>query len=142
MAEPIEIQRQAGDLSPLDAFVALLEEPQNRAFLGELDKAEARLLAVSELGRLIGQMSHVAGEEHIASIEDARRVAERAAQILASRKASLSHFWTLNVRSFRRWWRAEEAAPRHVTPAAEALGALARGAASMVAGLWRRGPAR
>jgi hypothetical protein len=142
MAEPIEIRGQAGELSPLGAFVALLQEPQNRAFLGELDKAEARLLAVSELGRLIGQMSHVAGEEHIGSIEDARRVAERAAQILASRKASLSHFWALNVRSFRKRWRTQEAAPRHVTPAAEALGALARGAASMVAGLWRRGPAR
>jgi hypothetical protein len=142
MAEPIEIRRQAGASRLLGEFVALLDEPQTRAFLGELDNAEARLLAVSELSRLIGQMSHVVGDEPIGSIADARRVAERAAQILASRKASLSHFWALNVRSFRRWWRVQEGAHRHVTPAAESLGTLARGAASMVAGLWRRGPAR
>jgi hypothetical protein len=101
MAEPIEAGQRTGGSSPLMELVTLLDDQRNRNLIGELDDAEARVLAAVEMSRAIYQLPDLIGGQQIESDEDARRMADRAAQILASRKAALSHFWTLNVRSFK-----------------------------------------
>jgi hypothetical protein len=95
MAEPIEIPRPASGSGPLGALVSLLSDPQNRTLVGELDNAEARVLDISEA---IDRMSYSIWRQPIRSDEDVRCLADRAASILASPKATLSHFWALNIR--------------------------------------------
>lgn len=111
MAEPIEGRRQTNSVDLLGELVELLDNPRSRLLIGELDNAEARVVAAGELVRAIDQMSHLVGEQHIVrSNEDARRVADQAACILGSRKATLSHFWALNIRSLKRVCRAQAVA--------------------------------
>jgi hypothetical protein len=95
MVEPIETRRSARGFGPLEELIALLSDPQNRTLVGELDNAEARIL---DIGRAIHRMSYSLCRRPIRSDEDVRRLADRAASILVSRKATLSHFLTLNVR--------------------------------------------
>jgi hypothetical protein len=130
MAEPIGVERRASDFGPLGDFVALLSDPQNRTLLGKLDQAEARALAATELGRPIFQMSQLIGQQHIQNDEDVHRAVHRVAQILASRKATLSHFWALNVSSFERIGRAVMAKiplRRSVRAGAKELAEIAKG---------------
>jgi hypothetical protein len=132
MAQPIEMPRQEGGAGQLGGLVALLDDPQRRTLIGELDGAEARVLAAARLRRAIDEISPAIGEQRIRSDEDALRVVDRAARILGARKATLLHFWTANVRSFRTSVRAQAAAViplRHAMKAmAEAVVALARAA--------------
>jgi hypothetical protein len=101
MSEPIAVREPTSGFDPLGEFVALLSDRQNRAFISELNDAETRLLAAAELRRPIARISQLIGQQHIRTDEDARCVADLAACILASRKATLMHFWALNVRSLK-----------------------------------------
>jgi hypothetical protein len=102
MAEPIEIWRPAGGSGPLGELIASLSDPQNRTLVGELDNAEARILDIKArilaVSEAIHRMPHWICRKPIRSDEDVRRLADRAASILASRKETLSHFWALNIR--------------------------------------------
>jgi hypothetical protein len=139
MAEPIESLRRTSSSSLLGEFVALLDDPQNRILVGALDSAEARVLAAAAVSRAVDQISPMVGQPPIRGNEDAVRVADRAARILGSRKATLSHFWTLNVRSFEKACRAQAVpfiALRNAMKATvDALVAIARAGACMAAGL-------
>jgi hypothetical protein len=97
MAEPIETRRPASGSGPLEEFIALLSDPRNRTWVGELDNAEARIL---DIGEAIHRMSYSLCRKPMQSDEDVRRLADRAASILVSPKATLSHFWALNIRWF------------------------------------------
>jgi hypothetical protein len=107
MAEPIEIRRSVSGSGPLGEFIALLSDPQNRTLVGELDDAEARIL---DIGGAVHRLSYSLCRKRIRSDEDVRRLADRAASILASRNATLSHFWTLNIR----WSIAKARSLRHI----------------------------
>jgi hypothetical protein len=48
MAGPIEMRGPASSLGPLGEFVALLNDPRNRTWIGALDDSEARVLAAVE----------------------------------------------------------------------------------------------
>jgi hypothetical protein len=139
MAEPIEARRQTSGSDLLGEFVALLDDPQNRILVGALDSAEARVLAAAEVSRAVDQMSPLVGHRPVRSNEDAVGVADRAARILGSRKATLSHFWTLNIRWFEKACRVQAvpfiALRNAMKAAAEALVAIARAVACMAAGL-------
>jgi hypothetical protein len=95
MAEPIDIRRPAGALGLLGELVALLNNPLNRTLVGELDNAEARVL---DMSGAFHQMSYSIWQQPIGSEDGLRDTADRAASILASRKATLLHFWALNTR--------------------------------------------
>jgi hypothetical protein len=102
MAEPNEIRRPASGFGPLGEFIALLSDPQNRTLVGELDNAEARILDIKarilDISGAIHRMSYWICRKPIPSDEDVRPLVDRAASILSSRKATLSHFWALNIR--------------------------------------------
>ena len=122
MAKPIDVARPTSGSGSLGEFVALLGDPQHRALIGELNGAEARVLAADELIRAIDQISPV-GEQRIPRCnEDARRIVDRAAWILGSRKATLSHFWALNIRSFKRFRRGQAVTSAPLRSVVRALG--------------------
>jgi hypothetical protein len=102
IAEPIELSRLANSSSLLTEFVTLLEDPEKRALMGELNGAEGRVLLAGELVGVVEQVWRWVGGRPARSGEEAPRLARFAASALASRKGTLLHFWRLNIRSFQR----------------------------------------
>jgi hypothetical protein len=96
-AEPIELHEPTSGSSPLANFVASLNDPQIRTLMGELDNAQAHMLAAPDLSAL-RQIARTVDQQDLRGDEEARRVVYRAASILASRKATLFHFLALNLR--------------------------------------------
>jgi hypothetical protein len=107
MAEPIDTRRPPSGSGGLEEFIASLRDPQNRTLVGELDDAEARILDISGA---VHRMSNSLCRKPIRSEEDVRRLADRAASILVSPKATLLHFWALNIR----WSIAKARYSRHI----------------------------